>query len=200
MNRAVLTCLILCIGIGLGLLLATVYPNPERYEFIEWLDKPRAIRTFSLDAKTAEFNNGSLNGHWTIVLFGFLSCPDVCPTSLSQLAEISRILANKKLNMNVNFVFLSVDPARDSVAALSKYVGYFDSDILGVTGSTKQLASFAADLGIQFRIKQNNDDYSVSHSTTFSIIDPRGLFCGRFRHDFITSELTDNLYSKLSEH
>ena len=79
------------------------------------------------------------------------------------------------------FVFVSVDPGRDSLADSGRFVRHFDASFLGVTGREEQLANLASGLGVRFMVATDPDDYRVAHSTSFSIIDPGGHFRGRFR-------------------
>jgi len=198
-NRSVVVFLFLSLGVALGLTLALVAPEPDAQQTIEWLDNPRSLASFSLETQAGEFDNRSLAGHWTIVLFGFLNCPDICPTSLSQLATLAARLAETSIDQDVAFVFVSVDPGRDSVAEVSRYVQHFDASFRGVTGSQEQLAQFASDLGIQFKVIPDDDDYAVAHSITYSIIDPDGVFRGRFRPGFKLPDLASSLTSKVME-
>jgi len=198
MNRALIVCLLLSLGGALGLTLAFIKYKPHEQQTIEWLDNPRSLMDFSLESETGGFNKQSLMGHWTIVLFGFLHCPDICPTSLSQLAAIADSLAEKSIDQKVAFVFVSVDPRRDRIVEVSQYARYFSSSIRGVTGTEKQLAQFANRLGIQFKVSSVNEDYQVAHSTTFSIIGPDGVFRGRFNPEFDVSNLVRNLSSKFN--
>lgn len=197
-NRSAIVFLLLNLGVALGITLAFVTPEPHEQQTIEWLDNPRSLVSFSLESEAGEFNNRSLMGRWTIVLFGFLHCPDICPTSLSQLATLSAILAEKSIDKKVAFVFVSVDPGRDSLVEVGQYVRHFDSSILGVTGSEEQLSQFAKDLGIQFKVSPDDEDYTVAHSITFSIIDPEGVFRGRFRLGFDVSNLVKDFVSKIA--
>lgn len=197
MSRHTTVFVFLSLGAAIGVALAFIAPEPDVTQTIEWLDNPRSLENFSLDTEAGEFNNQSLKGHWTVVTFGFLHCPDVCPTSLSQMATLIGSLADEPVDQEVNFVFVSVDPGRDSVADVSRYVRHFDESIRGVTGKEFQLAQFANSLGIQFKVSGGNGDYSVAHSTTFSIIDPNGVFRGRFRPGFDVNSLVNNLTTKL---
>ena len=199
MNRSVVVFGFLSLGVTLGITLALVTPEPLEPQTIEWLDNPRSLGSFSLETREGEFDNQSLKGHWSIVLFGFLHCPDICPTSLSQLATLDDSLAEESIDQEVNFVFVSVDPGRDSLVEVSQYVRHFDSSIRGVTGKEEQLTQFANGLGVQFKVSPDSDDYKVAHSITFSIIDPEGVFRGRFRPGFDVPNLVGSLTSKLSE-
>lgn len=202
MNSTKRVFLLLSLSIALGATLAIVAlklnaQQPKTQQAIEWLDNPRSLANFSLESEAGEFTNQSLMGHWTIVLFGFLHCPDICPTSLAQLSRLSAALTENSGKHDVTFVFVSVDPGRDSVAELSQYLQYFDTSILGVTGNEVQLTRFANSLGVRFEVSANKEDYSVAHSIKFSIIDPAGLFRGRFSPEFDTSGLARDLIANL---
>ncbi|NAW65564.1 SCO family protein [Photobacterium halotolerans] len=202
MNSTKRVFLLLSLSIALGATLAIVAlelnaQQAKTQQAIEWLDNPRSLASFSLESAAGEFTNQSLMGHWTIVLFGFLHCPDICPTSLAQLSRLSAALTENSGKHDVTFVFVSVDPGRDSVAELSQYLQYFDTSILGVTGNEVQLKRFANSLGVRFEVSANKEDYSVAHSIKFSIIDPAGLFRGRFSPEFDTSGLARDLIANL---
>jgi len=197
-NRSAVVFLFLSLGVVLGLTLALLSPKPEEQQAIEWLDNPRSLANFSLESEAGVYNKQSLNGRWTIVLFGYLNCPDICPTSLSRLAALAASLAKKTIDKKVDFVFVSVDPRRDSVAEVSLYVQYFYSSIRAVTGTEEQLTLLASGLGIQFKVSPSSDNYSVAHSISFSIIDPDGVFRGRFSPVFDLPALVTNFLAKLS--
>ncbi|WP_311568030.1 SCO family protein [Photobacterium arenosum] len=203
MNSTKRVFLLLSLSITLGATLAIVAlglkaQQPKTQQAIEWLDNPRSLASFSLESEVGEFTNQSLMGHWTIVLFGFLHCPDICPTSLAQLSRLSAALTENPGEHDVSFVFVSVDPGRDSVVELSQYLQYFDASIHGVTGSEPQLTRFANSLGIRFEVSANKEDYSVAHSVKFSIIDPEGVFRGRFSPDFDMPSLVRDFTTKLN--
>ncbi len=188
----------------MGVLLAVLAPPPSAAQStaqaIEWLDPPRGLSRFQLLTRDAVFDNDALQGQWTIVQFGFLNCVDVCPTSLAQTAALLRQLPARSLGTPVSAVFISVDPGRDTVKEVSAYAGHFHPAILGVTGERQQLQRFARDLGVNFDVDTRDSEdsiahavseggragtaYNVSHSTTFSIINPQGELSGRFRPGF----------------
>jgi len=197
MNRSATVFLLLSLGVALGIVLPLVTPETDVQQTIEWLDNPRGLESFSLETEAGAFNNQSLMGRWTIVVFGFLHCPDICPTSMLQMATLADRLAEEPIDEQVAFAFVSVDPRRDSVEEISEYAEYFHSSIRGVTGREDQLAQFAGDLGIQFEVSPDEANYMVAHSITFSIIDPEGIFRGRFRPGEDVPNLVRNFVSKL---
>lgn len=188
-----LALLLLGLGIALGAVLAFVVPRPAVPQTIEWLSTPRSLAAFRLESDHGAFTNQSLVGRWTIVLFGFLHCPDICPTGLTQMATLAADLAERGGETDIAFVFVSVDPGRDSVTEVGQFVRHFDPSFYGVTGSEKQLARLGQSLGIQFAVSPEPGRYTVAHSLTFSIIDPQGHFAGRFRPGFEATHLATEL-------
>jgi len=190
---------LLAVGVVIGLSLASLVDNPRLGPVIEWLDEPRAVRDFNLQASSAEFNNHSLQGRWTIVLFGFLHCPDVCPTSIAELATLADRFSEVALLDDVAYVFVSVDPGRDSVEDVDQYAQAFAPAMHGVTGEHLQIRRFTNDLGIQYSVSADINDYSVAHSVTFSIIDPSARLRGRFRPGFDLDHLSREFESMLAK-
>jgi protein SCO1/2 len=133
----------------------------------------RSIEAQGLEVGDGEsFSFSSLKGRPKVVLLGYLSCPDVCPTSLAYMArELDQLGADRHL---IQPVFISVDPARDRGAQLTAYVGHFGKDILGLTGTETALTGFAQALGAFFRLEPKDPttgSYMVNHSAGFYILD-----------------------------
>ena len=186
MRKPVVVTGLISAGVILGLTIASLAPEPRHVQTSEWLDNPRQLAEFRLESARNAFDNTSLNGGWSILSFGFLHCPDVCPTSLAQLARLAEALGS---DTDVSFIFISVDPRRDSAEAVNRYAGHFHPSFLGATGQETELRQLAGSLGIQFDVAPDGTD--VAHSVTFSLIDPAGRLAGRFRpgfnvNDFIT--------------
>lgn len=148
---------------------ATIFPNR------------RALPEFHLvDQENRPFTLDSLRGRTHLLFFGFTHCPDICPATLQQLALARRELAAARDGGEKalpGIVLISVDPARDTPAALARYVEYFGSGITGVTGDASQVKLLADTLGIHFERTpaaggSSNDDYSVSHSAVVLVVDP----------------------------
>ena len=193
MYKSVVMAALLSLGLAIGAVAALVLSQPRLQHSIEWLTTPRSLADFSLETQSGVFDNQSLNGRWTVVLFGFLHCADICPTGLMQMARLADKLAAKVSPADIAFVFVSVDPGRDSVVDISRFVSYFNPAFVAVTGDEAQLAKFAASLAIRFNLVTDNQHYNVTHSTTFSIIDPDGNFSGRFRPGFDVSRVASDL-------
>jgi protein SCO1/2 len=146
------------------------------------LDTPRDIGEFALvDHHGKPFNPERFKGRWSLVFFGFTSCPDVCPTTMAFLNQFMQSLEGTEAQ-DTQVVMLSVDPARDTVEKLSTYVPYFNPDFIGVTGEFLDIHRFATALNTPFRkVTGAGDDYQVDHSANVVLINPRGHYHGFFK-------------------
>jgi protein SCO1/2 len=137
----------------------------------------KALVDFSFDlAGKKGFSNDDLKGKWTLFFIGYTFCPDVCPTTLSELDRIYPILTAKPYE-NIQVVFVSVDPNRDKAAQLAEYVHYFNPAFIGVTSEHKQLWPFAKNLGLIYAIVDDGETeqlYMVDHSASIVLINPNG--------------------------
>jgi protein SCO1/2 len=145
--------------------------------------QPRAIEPFTLIDHTGKrFDNRSLQGRWSFVFFGYTHCPDVCPTTLSVLNSVARKLETEK--DRIQYVFVSIDPGRDTPEQLGQFVSYFNGSFLGATGSEDTLNALTRQLGVIYaRVAakpeaQNAaaDDYLVDHSASVLLFDPAGRY------------------------
>ena len=145
-------------------------------------DTPRALGGFSLvDHNDEPFTHTALVGQWTLVFFGFTHCPDICPTTMAELAELKAQLADTEAR-EVRIAMVSVDPARDTPERLAEYVPYFHQDFLGVTGEFADILSFAQRLNTPFRkVSEPEGAYQMEHSANVMLINPRGDYHGFFR-------------------
>lgn len=123
------------------------------------------------------FGLSDLRGKWTFLYFGYSSCLDVCPATLGQLNRVQQLLASQKADDDTAYVFVSVDPQRDTPARLSDYLGHFNPKFQGVTGDSEQLSKLARPLQISYqRTTRANHlgDYGIDHSSIIALIDPAG--------------------------
>ena len=141
------------------------------------LAEPKPLTDFALtDDRGRAFGVESLQGKWSFLFFGFTHCPDVCPTTLAELARArDQIVRSAAGGGNIQFVFVSVDPNRDTVGELGQYVRYFDASFVGVTGDNAQIANLAGQLGAFYEVSvtPGTENYSVSHSAAVFLLDPR---------------------------
>ncbi len=150
-------------------------PQPQMKPF----EGMRDIAPFALtDHRGQRFDRERLAGRWTLITFGFTSCPDACPTMLSNLAELRKSLVADWSGPEPQFIFVTVDPARDTPQVLSQYVPSFDPAFLGTTATQGEIDRMHADIGGAHRIlpkKHANDShYNVDHSVLLYVINPDG--------------------------
>jgi protein SCO1/2 len=145
------------------------------------LPEGRALTPFTLvDHNNQPFGPDRLRGKWSFMFFGYVNCPDVCPLALSVLAGAYKELATTPGNLeNTQFIFVSVDPDRDSPEQLREYVGYFNPEFVGVTGSPDEIDKLTGQLGILYGFEDKEpgvENYLVNHSAQFILVDPEGRF------------------------
>jgi protein SCO1/2 len=148
------------------------------------LPQRRVLAPFALtDTTGTPFTEASLEGHWTLLAFGYASCPDVCPLLLATFRDVHRRLAERQLAGQLRFVFVSVDPERDDLPSLKSYVAYFDPSFLGATGPHPELQRLTRQLGVVYQRAAEGESalgYLVDHSATLLLIDPKGRFAAVF--------------------
>ena len=145
-------------------------------------DTPRDVGDFSLtDHRGLSFTRDDLTDRWTLVFFGFTHCPDICPTTMAELAELKSQLADTEAS-DARVVMVSVDPARDTPDRLAQYVPYFHPDFIGVTGEFADILSVAQRLNAPFRkVSEPDGGYQMEHSANVMLMNPRGDYHGFFR-------------------
>lgn len=123
-------------------------------------------------------------GKIVIVYFGYAFCPDICPTSLGLLSLALRKLSDNELNQ-VQPIFISVDPERDTVERLKTYAGAFHPKIIGLTGNPVDIASVAQNYGAVYMKVEMPDSamgYAVDHSSKYYLIDRSGVLSQEIMH------------------
>ena len=125
-----------------------------------------------------------MRGRWTFVFFGFVNCPDVCPTTLATLAAVRNSLADLAEPYRPRVVLVSVDPARDTPAVLAQYVLHFDPSFVGVTGSPAALDTLTRALGVAVIVGPADaaGNYSVDHTAAVFLVDPEAPRRGSLQH------------------
>jgi len=156
-----------------------------------FLPKANALEAFELlDHNGSRFSNANLNGSWHLVSYGFTTCPDICPTTLSQLATVAKELKARGMN-DLNILFYSVDHRRDTSEKLALYMPYFHPDFLGLThvdDPENPHLPFEKSLGIaaQLTVVEEEADpnsYQVSHGVSLLLINPHGELQAVFQPD-----------------
>ncbi len=158
--------------------------NNSLTEAVVLYPTPRPLEAFELtDANGQPFTGQNLLGHWSLVFVGYTHCPDICPTTLSDLARVYPELT--RLSDKVQVVFISADPARDTPERLKAYTGYFNSDFVAATAVHEQLTPAVQQLGLIYGIfERDQANYLVDHSASIALVNPAGQLHASFRPGF----------------
>ncbi|MCL1126801.1 SCO family protein [Shewanella surugensis] len=132
----------------------------------------RVIAPFELkDQQGHIFTNNHLMGKWSLFFIGYTSCPDVCPTTMSKLTAAHSQLSQ---DIDLQVVFISVDPQRDSQDRLEDYISFFNPEFVAVTAGHENLVPFTRDLGFVYAMVGEGENYQVDHSASYALISPKG--------------------------
>ena len=139
------------------------------------------------------FDLTRLRGHYTLLFFGFTHCPDVCPTTLSELAAASRALADLPAADRPAVVMISVDPKRDTPAVLADYVAHFDPAFTGATGPDAALTALTQSLGAVYEVGPEVDGaYRVDHTAAVFLINPDAALLAVFPPPQVARTVTED--------
>jgi protein SCO1 len=124
-----------------------------------------------------------LNGKWSLVFFGFTYCPDFCPTTLATLKGVQDQLGARA--DDVQIVFVSVDPERDTPQALKDYLSTdgFPRGVIGLTGTPEQVRDAARSYRAFYQKVGEGEDYTLNHTLTVYLMGPDGRFRSAVAHD-----------------
>lgn len=164
------------------------------------LDQPRPIANFHLfNHKGQSVTQKTLTDKWSIVFFGYTTCPDVCPTTLALMNQVYQQLTEEQ-RAQLQVVLVSVDPERDTVEKLSQYIPYFNADFLGLTGDLQQITNLATTVSTVFAKTQfEGESYLVDHSGNLVLLNPVGQYVGFFRSPHDVNSLLKLLPALLGE-
>lgn len=131
------------------------------------------------DTDGARVTDAALKGRPTLIFFGFTHCPDVCPTSLFEISEVLRAMGADADKVNAYFV--SVDPQRDTPAAMKDYLSSFDPHLKGLTGTPEEVARVIAGYRVYARkVPLKDGDYTMDHTALVYLMDRDGRFVAPF--------------------
>lgn len=133
-------------------------------------------------------------GRWLLVFFGYTYCPDVCPTTLLTIRAVLSQLGDD--TQHVQAIFITVDPERDNIETLANYVGFYGSDIIGLTGSMSAIRDAAASYRAHFRKiekDRESDAYLIEHQASIYLMDRQG----KLKTIFVPGSTPDSIVDTL---
>lgn len=136
-------------------------------------------------------------GKAVVLFFGYTHCPDICPTTLADVAAVTKQLGADAARVQV--LFVTLDPARDTAAVLAQYVPAFDPGFLGLTGDAAAIERAAKEFRIFYEKRPGSapDVYSIDHSAQSYVFDPQGRLRLFVRQDRIAQDLAEDLRTLL---
>jgi protein SCO1/2 len=180
---AALVALAAGLGASVEVLRRTTPPETPQIGGGYVLDDPREVPAFDLvDSRGQPFHIEDFKGHWSLLYFGYTYCPDICPVAMLELAGAKEKLegaadkAYADAVSDLEYFLVSVDPARDTPERIGEYVEYFDPAFRGLTGDIAEIDKLAKAAAVVYVIPdaKKGEPYVVGHSSTVTLIDPKG--------------------------
>lgn len=144
------------------------------------------------------FNSESLKGKLSLIYFGFSYCPDICPTSLNKLSNVLETL--DKYKIDVNAIFITIDPSRDTSELLKSYLSHFHNKIIGLTGTEDEIKLVADKFKVYYAKAYSKDDkgddnYMLDHTSFLYLMDENGKYLKHFYFNSTPDEIINFIRS-----
>lgn len=184
----------------LAALPALAQPTGARHDAPPTDVAPLLPRYLLMDVQGRAVTQEDFRGRLQLVTFGFISCPDVCPTTLLEVKQILGELGAQAAR--VQPIFITVDPARDTREVLRDYTAAFDPRILGLTGSPELIRRAADSFRVQYEIVREPgaapDNYTMNHTAGMVLLDGRGRFLARLPYAMPASQIVERIRAALA--
>lgn len=194
---------LIAVAVGATLFFSGVFDadaEPHLFTSVVY-DPVEAVPDFTLTAHDGEpFTLSEYDGDVVAIYFGYTHCPDVCPLTLSNLARAKEMLP-EDVRDDLEVVMLSVDPERDTVATLAKYVPHFDDDFVGVSGAPSEVQRVLQDWRIRVELGEPDEDgnYLVGHPSFTLVLDRAGQRRLKMNHFLTVDQMAADLRAVLEE-
>jgi protein SCO1/2 len=152
-----------------------------------------------IDHTGRRVTDADFRGKWLLVFFGYTHCPDACPLSLHEIAIALDHLGDA--GRDVDALFISIDPERDTPEVLAEFVGAFHERIIGLTGTPEQVEAAAKAYRVYYQKRTDGDPvyYLVDHTTAIYFMGPDGKYVTHFRYDIGGVEMAEQMRTHLSQ-
>ena len=190
-NKKLIIFLLFTFSLVFGVIFISVFSSKKN----ETLYLSKNINKFKLITHSNEkFDDKFFSNYPSLIFFGFLNCPDVCPFTLIKISEIIHKLKEKSDFMR--FYFVTVDPQRDKIEDLKEYLSAFHSKIIGVTGSNIGIENFLKYMYVYKKeIPLDDNNYTIDHSSQIFLFKKNGSFFGTLS----TNEKDNNILDKINK-
>ena len=174
----------LLLALALAACAPAAAPTPTADTGINIVEPPVPVQDFTLVNQAGqETHLADVTGKYTLLAFGYTHCPDVCPITLAHFKQIRMRLKDQA--GQVNFVWVSVDGARDTPERLTQYIANFDSAIIGLTGPDDQVRAFISQFGGVYFLNNAGGlkkNYTVDHTASWFLLNPQGQWLRTYRY------------------
>ena len=177
----------------IGIVFGVIFVKPHVFSG-SVIDPAIPAPDFTLpSSQGGEYQLSDRTGKFVLIFFGYTHCPDVCPTTLYEMKEIKARL--KEYANNVEFVFITVDPDRDTQEQLTSYLSSFDESFFGLSGSQEQLEGVWKDYGVYREIQEvdNSLGYLVNHTSRLYLINSQNELMITYLYEATVDEITSDL-------
>lgn len=177
----------------------TFFWQPESEHTVLFSSAEPTGGDFTLHSPKGQVSLADYRGKVVLIYFGYTWCPDICPTNLTLMsAALSRLEADEV--DKVQGIFISVDPARDTMERLETYTQYFHNRLLGITGTSEAIAEVAGLYGAAYRLVDQDSatNYVVDHTSETYVIDPQGKLAEILPHGTLPGRILEAVRAQLS--
>lgn len=197
---------------ALGAIVASSIQQPTLPEFTTAYVQPKKIDLpeFALGDNN-EYSNALFKDKWSLVFFGYASCPDICPTELYNLNNVAKLMADAGKVMP-QVVFVSIDPQRDSNEMLNTYAHFYNDEFIGITGATSEIDKLVASFGVIYQKaflanngkyisvpytapipEEQRESYLINHSSRLYLVNPEGQYVAVFAPPHSAKKIAEDL-------
>ena len=178
---------------GIGLILSACSPDLPQFKSIDVTGANYAQGFTLTDQNKHSRNLSDFKGKVVVVFFGYTQCPDVCPTSLTELSEVKRLLGAD--GDKLQGVFVTVDPARDTADVLKAYMANFDASFVAFVPTPEELEKVAKDFKIYYKKVEGKTptSYTMDHSAGSYVYDTQGRLRLYSRYGSAASDLAHDI-------
>jgi protein SCO1/2 len=152
------------------------------------------------DVNGRAVTEGDFAGRFQLITFGYTYCPDICPTTLVEMADILKRLGDAAAQLQA--IFITVDPERDTPQVLKTYTAHFDPRIIGLSGSPELVKSAAQRFKVRYeKVREPGaapDQYAVDHSAGMYLLGPNGGFAQKFAYGMPAADVAERIRSHMT--
>lgn len=175
-------------------LIAAGCGQPYQFKGTQYPAGKQAVDFELVTAQGQPFRLSNQQGHIVMVFFGYTSCPDICPTTLSEARRVLEDLGED--GVHIRYVFVTVDPERDTPDRLASYIASFHPAIIGLTGDPATLAAVQEDYGVvaeRQELEGSAIGYIINHTARVFLVDQQGNLRLSYAYGTPTSDIVSDL-------